>query len=232
MPETVQDKDLGERFARYVEDQMDAASNVEVTQLSRIHGGASRETFKVDIRFKGPSGIEKKGLILRKDPPDSLIDTDRKVEFAAIRSMVGAGIPAPEALFLEPNGDYLGSPFFVMGRIEGGETLNPFKIEESEPHRADIGRDFFRHLGAIAKVDPLSSPLAQEIDIPALDACWSRELEHWENEINQNARAPQPIACAAIRHLRRNPPPPRSAFINRSRRLPNRKLSSYRVRND
>ncbi|MEO1101788.1 MAG: phosphotransferase family protein [Pseudomonadota bacterium] len=208
MPEAVQDPALAKAFAAYAETRMAEASNLEVTQLARIHGGASRETFSVDIAFDGPNGRETKGLILRKDPPDSLIDTDRKVEFAAIRSMTGAGIPAPDALFLEPDQKHLGAPFFVMGRIEGGVPVNPFRIEEVEPHRQAIGEQFFRHLGSIARVDPATSPLADEIETPSPDACWKRELDYWENEIDTNARAPQPISKAAIRHLRRAPPPP------------------------
>lgn len=208
MPEAVQDKAFAEAFAAYAETRMDGASNIRVTQLARIHGGASRETFTIDIEYEGTSGAETKGLILRKDPPDSLIDTDRKVEFAAIRSMTGTNVPAPEALFLEPDSRHLGAPFFVMGRIEGGEPLNPFRIETIEPHRKTVGEQFFRHLGEIASVDPATSPLKDEIDTPAPDACWKRELDYWENEVTENARAPQPITMAAIRHLRRNPPPP------------------------
>lgn len=208
MPDAVQDAALAAAFESYAEDKLEAARNLRVTQLSRIHGGASRETYSVDIAFDGADGAQVKGLILRKDPPDSLIDTDRRVEFAAIRSMVGTDLPAPEALFLEPDSRHLGAPFFVMGRIEGGVPLNPFKLDAIDPHRADIGAQFFRHLGTIARVDPLASPLKNEIDVPAIETCWSRELDYWESEIDTHAREPQPITRAAIRHLRRNPPPP------------------------
>lgn len=208
MTDAIQDPALADAFAAYAQSRIEGASNLRVTALSRIHGGASRETSSVDITYDHADGPQTRGLILRKDPPDSLIDTDRKVEFAAIRSMRGAGLPAPDALFLEPDQSHLGAPFFVMGRIEGGIALNPFKIEDIEPHRQAIGEQFFRHLGSIARVDPSGSPLADEIETPAADACWSRELDYWEAEIDANERAPQPITRAAIRHLRRNPPPP------------------------
>lgn len=200
---------LAEKFAAYAEAHIPGARNLRVTQMSRIHGGASRETYSVDIAYEDATGPKVKGVILRRDPPDSLIDTERRIEFAAIRTAYGqAAIPVPEALFLETDNGPLGAPFFVMGRIEGGTPLNPFRIEDVEPHRGSVGRAFFQHLGAIAAIDIAGSPITREIDSPSADGCWKRELDYWANEIETNAREPQPVAQAAIRYLRANPPPP------------------------
>ena len=50
--------------------------------------------------------------------------------------------------------------------------------------------------------------LARLLERPAADACWRRELEQWEKVIDQDELSPQPIVRAAIRKLRREPPPP------------------------
>ena len=65
-----------------------------VRDLARIPGGASRETYRFDVDVGG----ETKGLILRRDPVGSLIDTDRRLEFMAYRSFFGRGVPVPEAV--------------------------------------------------------------------------------------------------------------------------------------
>lgn len=202
-------EDIASKFAAYAEAHIPGARNLSVSSISRIHGGASRETYSIDIAYEDATGPKVKGLILRRDPPDSLIDTERRVEFAAIRTAFGkTGIPVPEAMFLEQETGPLGAPFFVMGRIEGGSPLNPFRMEDAEPHRASLGHDFFRHLGAIAALDIDGAPIADEIETPAADACWKCELDHWANEIRTNAREPQPVAEATIRYLNANPPPP------------------------
>ncbi len=46
------------------------------------------------------------------------------------------------------------------------------------------------------------------MDRIAPDACWRRELDHWEHIFDTDEATPQPIARAAIRWLRANPPPP------------------------
>jgi len=204
----VDDPVLAADLAAYLAGQTPGADGIEVTGLRRIHGGASRQTYSVDIAYTEAGRQMARGLILRRDPPGSLIDTERRIEFAAIRSMAGQDVPAPEALFLEPTGEALGAPFFVMGRIEGGQPLNPFRIDDIEPHRDAIGRQFFTYLGRIAAAPVDGSPLAREAETPSPDACWSRELAYWTNEIRTKQRRPEPVAEGAIRYLERHPPPP------------------------
>jgi aminoglycoside phosphotransferase (APT) family kinase protein len=177
---------------------------VAIENLARISGGASRETYRFDAVT--PSG--RQALILRRDPPGSLIETDRRLEFLALKSFHGRGVAAPEPLILELEGAELERPFFVMKRVDGGVTASPFQPMAYEPHAAALGEDFFGTLGRIAAADPLSLPIAEAADKPALDACWKRELDYWADVIEADEQHPQPIVRAAIRRLRANPPPP------------------------
>ena len=112
---------------------------VTVDAISRIYGGASRETYRFDATIGGQSG----GYILRRDPSGSLIDTDRRLEVAAIRSFAGKGVCAPSAVALEVDGAELERPFFIMDRIEGGATGSPFAPDAYGPHAQTIGEQFF-----------------------------------------------------------------------------------------
>ncbi|HRD45670.1 MAG TPA: phosphotransferase family protein [Caulobacter sp.] len=175
-----------------------------VTMLSRIPGGASRETYRLDV----VSGGETRRLILRRDPPGSLIDTERKIEFEAIRSFHGSGLPAPEAVALEEDGAELERPFFIMGRIDGGKAQSPFSVPPYGEHAETIGEQFYSHLGVIARADVADLPLAKVCETPSADACWKKELDYWEGVIDADEEHPQPIVRACIRRLRANPPPP------------------------
>ncbi len=204
----IEDKKLAEKFTAYASTHMEGVTELQITGLTRIHGGASRQTYSIDMTYKQDGHEMSRGVILRRDPVDSLIDTERKVEFAAIRSVEEIDIPVPKALFLEEDGEPLGAPFFVMERIDTGIPAAPFQLEALDPFRETLGRQMFRHMGHIATVDPAGSPLSEVIDTPTLETCWSRELDYWEGEIDKHARKPELIAKAAIRHLRANPPPP------------------------
>ena len=64
---------LGTRLEHYLARLWNA--EVKVRDLARIPGGASRETYRFDADVNG----QPRGMILRRDPSGSLIDTeDRK----------------------------------------------------------------------------------------------------------------------------------------------------------
>jgi aminoglycoside phosphotransferase (APT) family kinase protein len=175
-----------------------------VENLARISGGASRETY----RYDAIAGGERGGYILRRDPPGSLIDTDRRLEFLAIRSFEGKGVAAPKAVVLEQAGAELERPFFIMERVEGGATGGPFQADPYGEHARAIGEQFFTTLGRIAG-EPLDGlPILEAVDRPAPEDCWRRELDYWSGVIEADEAHPQPIVRAAIRRLRRDPPPP------------------------
>jgi aminoglycoside phosphotransferase (APT) family kinase protein len=175
-----------------------------VTAMSRISGGASRETYRFDATIGG----EAKGYILRRDPPGSLIETDRRLEFLAIQSFTGRGVAAPEALALEEDGAELERPFFIMGRIDGGAVGSPFAPDPYGAHGAAIGEQFFSFMGRIAGEPVEGLPILQAAQIPAPEDCWRQQLDYWSGVIEEDELHPQPIVRAAIRRLRRDPPPP------------------------
>ena len=179
-------------------------ASTAVEGLARISGGASRETYRFDATTAGERG----GYILRRDPPDSLIDTDRRLEFLAIRSFAGKDVAAPEALVLEVDGAELARPFFIMGRVDGGAAGSPFAADPYGEHATAIGERFFSIMGRIAREPVDALPINDAAPRPEPSECWRRELNYWAGVIEADEIHPQPIVRAAIRRLRGGPPPP------------------------
>jgi aminoglycoside phosphotransferase (APT) family kinase protein len=192
---------LSEQLARYL--SILWADDVAVRELARIPGGASRETYRFDAVVRGAS----RGLILRRDPTGSLIDTSRQVEFLAYKSFHGI-VPVPEALVLETEGGLLERPFFIMSRVDGGKVASVMTLDPYGERAAAIGRELFAILGRIARCDPATLPIRQCFALPDPTACWREALDAWQAVIERDERHPQPIVHAAMRRLRRNPPGP------------------------
>jgi aminoglycoside phosphotransferase (APT) family kinase protein len=197
--------DIEQRILRYLSHQWGTGERISIVALSRIHGGASRETFRVRVR-RGDG--QERGLIFRRDPVSTLIETEREIEFAAYQSFQDSGVPVPRALFLERGTDWLERPFFVMEEVEGCTAGSILAGDPYGPHRQRIGEQFFTILGRIAAQDAHASPLAAHVAMPAGDGAWQEELTKWEKVIDEDELEPQPIARAVIRYLRANPPPP------------------------
>jgi aminoglycoside phosphotransferase (APT) family kinase protein len=203
------DPSLEGRLGRYIAHRLPEASEVRATELDRIFGGASRETYRFVLGYRTPAGEEvSRRLILRRDPPGSLIETERAVEFAAYRAFYGTSVPVPEPLWLEEDASWLDHPFFIMAEMSGFEA-SPQAIVAPPyaQHALKFAERKWQILGDIAKADPVALGLVSVMAEVSPESCWDRELSYWENEINQHELSPQPVIRAAIRWLRRNPPP-------------------------
>jgi aminoglycoside phosphotransferase (APT) family kinase protein len=202
--------DLASRFADYARRQLPDARELRVEDLERIFGGASRETYRLRLCHRDASGREhERRLILRRDPQGSLIETDRRVEFEAYRAFQRTRVPVPEALWLELDPRWLEQPFFVMEELAGFESRPQMLFGPPyAEHLEKLGVRKWTILGEIARQDPRALGLVGVMPEVALDAAWRRELDHWEGVLDADEVCPQPIIRAAIRWLRRNPPPP------------------------
>lgn len=196
--------DLAPRLQRYLAAHF-GADDLVVENLSRIYGGASRETYRFRARYTGDGTVRERALILRRDPPASLIETDRSTEFRACQAFHRLGFPVPEPIALEMDGTALDRPFFIMEEIENCAVASILTPHPYGSHREGVGAQFFSILGRIAAADPDAIGLG-DMD-GARAACWRHELERWTRVIDEDEREPQPIARAAIRWLERYPPP-------------------------
>lgn len=208
-------QELADRFARYVSHRRPQAESVQVDSIARIHGGASRETYRLRLRYHERKREVERRLILRRDPPSSLIETDRSHEFRAYQAFHGTAVPVPEPLWLEEDPQWLERPFFVMEEVQGCDaSLKGLSEGPASAHREQIGREKWRILGLIARTDPRR--LGEIPDEVSPERCWERELSHWERVIETDSLGPEPVVQATLRRLRRNPPPPaqRTAVVH------------------
>jgi len=200
--------ELADRLARYLAARDGLAT--QVGEVARIPGGASRETYRLKVTRGGAT----RGMILRRDPESSLIDTDRATEFAAYGAAFRSGvIPVPEPLVLEQDERPLGRPFSLTAEIPGCETN--VQLLRPELH-AKVSAQKWSILGRLAALDVDRLGVGDQLPAPPLGDTARRELEYWAAVIAKDALQPQPIAEAAIRWLRRNlpPPPPKLALVH------------------
>ncbi|HLI43887.1 MAG TPA: phosphotransferase [Acidimicrobiales bacterium] len=124
---------------------------VEVANLERLSGGASRETWA--FRAGG------RDLVLRRDPPGRPGPPgSMALEAAAIRAAHRAGLAAPEIL-LADDGTSLGTAGLVMERVPG-ETIARRILREDglAGARERLTSQLGTFLGRLHRVDPAEVP--------------------------------------------------------------------------
>ena len=192
-------EDIAQNTAVFLKEKWGA--EVNVTAIEKIFGGASRETYRLNVEADGRI----QNLILRRDPPTSLIDTERELEFSAYAAIYPTDIPVPEPLFLENDPKYLQQPFSIMTAIDGAITDASLLNAQQ---KISIGREKWQLLGTLAAKDPIALGFDKFLEVPEVGQCAARELAYWEKIILEDEIHPQPIAQAAIRWLKANAPAP------------------------
>jgi aminoglycoside phosphotransferase (APT) family kinase protein len=200
-------KELEDRLATYLRAKL-GAPDLTVANLARIPGGASRETYRFRARYKRDGKLVDRGLILRRDPPASLIETERTTEYRAYDAFHKLGLPVPEPIALELGSAALERPFFIMAEVENCTTGGIMSPDPYGPHRESVGRQFYTVMGKIAAADPNAIGLADFDGPKDMRGAAMHEVARWEKVIDEDEREPQPIVRAALRWLKRNPPPP------------------------
>ncbi|MGH3300273.1 MAG: phosphotransferase family protein, partial [Streptosporangiaceae bacterium] len=93
---------------------------VSIEGVTRLSGGASRETWAFDAL--APDG-RRTELVLRRDPPGRPSEPGATArEAAAIRAAATAGLAAPDVLLVSEHGAHTGAAGMVMRRVSG-ETI-------------------------------------------------------------------------------------------------------------
>ncbi len=194
-------EDLATRLVDYLSKTWQA--DVRHEHIEQIPGGASRETYRIRLTVDGSS----RGVILRRDPPSSLIDTERALEYKTYEAAWRAGIPVPDPLLLEEDEAVLERPFSLMAEVTGCESaIANLALPEYQSVSAQIAERKWTLLGELAAKDIADLGVTEFMEVPGHPA--RRELEYWADVIRQDALNQQPVAEATIRWLTRNLPAP------------------------
>jgi aminoglycoside phosphotransferase (APT) family kinase protein len=175
-------------------------SSVVIDTAERTSYGYSRENWVVQTRWAGAPHE----IIVRRDPPGSLLATDRAVEIAVLRAMAATDVPVPTVRWADLAGDRLGRPSLVMDLCPG--ECQPYVLNS----RLDLGRrchiahNIYDQLAAIHRVDWRRFEL-EGLDDPGPRAALVA-LTEWEAELHEVRCDPEPELAYAIAWLRQRAP--------------------------
>ncbi|HUP84944.1 MAG TPA: phosphotransferase family protein [Acidimicrobiales bacterium] len=128
-----------------------------VTDLRRLSGGASRETWAFVLD-------DQRRLILRRDPPIAP-KSGMVREAELLRAAAAAGVPVPELVDASDDPEVLGSAYLVMVHVDG-ETI-PRKIlrdAEYADARPKLARQCGEILARLHTIDPDAVEGLEEVD--------------------------------------------------------------------
>lgn len=206
--------ELARRLGAFFDARWDRAGHV-VRELRRLSGGASRETWSLDLA-RPDSSVPPRPLVLQRVRAGALSASFSMVgEEQLLRAAHAAGVPVAPAVASSDDASVIGAPFVVVERVEG-ETIarRILRDEAFAPARAVLVEQAAAALAAIHALPPTAVPsLRADEPIGQL-----RSLLDWLGETD-------PAFELAFRWLAANRPPPareaRAAIVHGDFRLGN-----------
>jgi aminoglycoside phosphotransferase (APT) family kinase protein len=195
-----------ERIASFLRSNMPSAQDLQVRNLARIFGGASRETWSFDASWSENGTHHERGFVARRDPTASLLYDNGLLEFDIYSAIEGSGIPAPQVCWVDREGAALERPTFIMGRLPGQTDASTLAISPQFAElRPTVARQKAEILAEIHGVDIAKIPSLERP--PSTEASALYEVEKWERTMRQDTLEPQPVLEFAFHWLKRHLPP-------------------------
>lgn len=179
---------------------------VRVVQARQLTGGASRDTWAVDLDVDDGPDRGRHTLILRRDEGGVIHEEalSREQEFSLLRRAHDAGVRVPRPRWVCPDPAVLGAPWFLMDRLEGESVgrrvvKEPGLTEARKRLPAQMGEQLAKiHALMLPGLDFLPRP--EPGQSPALAAVESSARQLWRSD------EPHPVLELAIRWLRARAP--------------------------
>ncbi|WP_343116254.1 phosphotransferase family protein [Ostreiculturibacter nitratireducens] len=143
--------------------------------VERVAGGQSNPTFFLML------GAER--LVLRKQPPGELLPSAHAIdrEFRVMRALGGTGVPVPEVVLYCDDREVIGTPFYLMRRVEG-RVFHEARLPGVEPEeRRVMYASLARTLAALHNVDPDAVGLG---DYGRQGGYFARQIARWTKQWN------------------------------------------------
>lgn len=117
-------------------------------EIDRIGGGQSNPTYFVT---RGDTR-----LVLRKPPPVIMIKSAHDVarEFRIIKALWGTPVPVPEPVLFVDDPDVIGTPFYLMGRLDGVVHMDADLADVEVGRRRDLYLAHARLMAGLHTLDP------------------------------------------------------------------------------
>lgn len=199
-----EDDELARNIEGFIARQTGAV-RVNVSDLRRLTGGASRETWSLDAEVDRGGLKELLPLILQRDVRGAPKELTRPMEFRLMQAAFDEGVPAPEPMWVGDETVGKGESFFVR-RVDG-ETLPRRLLREEEyaAARTALPGQLGRVLARIHRIDPARHGL-EGLPAPPPDVNPAAfEAERFERVFRAIAPEPHPAFELTFRWLRRHP---------------------------
>jgi aminoglycoside phosphotransferase (APT) family kinase protein len=166
-------------------------------QLERIGGGQSNPTYFVSF--------DTRAMVLRKQPVASLLPSAHAVdrEYRVMRALAATDVPVPTTLLFHAERDIVGTPFYMMDRLQGRVFPQYALPGMQAPERHAIYLAMADTMARLHKVDWVSIGLG---DYGRQGSYFTRQIARWTRQWQMSKTAENADMERLVDWLQKNIP--------------------------
>src|SRR5512139_508627 len=152
-------------------------------RFTPIAGGQSNPTYFVDY--------DDRALVLRKQPGGELLPSAHAVdrEYRVMAALAATGVPVPRMVLFHPERDVVGTPFFVMERVQG-RVFGQYALSGCDPvERRAMYASMAETMARLHRVDPEAVGLG---DFGKPGNYFARQVARWTRQWEMSRTRPNP----------------------------------------
>lgn len=149
--------DVRSRLQQFLDSRVEGPFRID--EVKRLAGGASKEQFVFDLEWARDGRQRKDVMVLRMDPPASMVETARLREFEVLQAVQDV-LPVPPVFWATEDPEVLGAPAMICGYVngtaspaEGAKTASGLGTTYGPRLRPLLAEQFVRHLANLHRFD-------------------------------------------------------------------------------
>lgn len=212
MTATLTRQDVQKWFTARIDRLAPGADRVEVSDLSQMSRGVSRETWLASVALEGATGRADGSFAVRRDHPTGSVDPlPLRTEYELYRRLGDTRLPVTRALWFEDDPAVAphGRAAYVRTAVEGSWKLPVLDREDPDGDEARIetSKEHLRALAAVHAVDWEAHGFDEILDAPAGPAdCAANLIRHYERRFRDIRFEPNAAFAEGAAWLRAHAP--------------------------
>jgi aminoglycoside phosphotransferase (APT) family kinase protein len=195
--------DLAERLHAFLAAQVPEATDIRIDGLTPVSGGNARKAYSFDLVMGDKDGHLDMPCIMLMQAGAGQLESDLQAEFRVLEALHGAGVPAPQALWLDAGGSALGAPTVIMERVTGVTDFLALRAPEPAGRNKAIALAF---ADAAAKLHTAPINELGFLGGTTRKTVAAEQVAIWEAQFLKQRMEPYPAVAFAFQWLKSHTP--------------------------
>ncbi len=195
--------ELAERLHAFLTAQVPEATDIRIDELTPVSGGNARKAYSFNAVMGEENGHIDIPCIMLMQAGAGQLDSDITAEFRVLEALHGSGVPAPQSLWLDADGQALGAPAVILERVSGDTDFLALRAPEPAGRNRAVALAF---ADTAARLHTAPTDRLGFLGATTRETTAAEQVAIWEAQFLKQRMEPHPAIAFAFQWLKAHTP--------------------------